>query len=118
MTHDAGRALRFYQLAAVWKNDTIHLSNIDEKLAHPAYQAIIAMGPDVLPLIFAELQREPDDWFAALRALSGANPVTVDSPRTLNETIAAWLKWAKEHGYSNGSLVEEGLPQSQLEHVH
>ena len=44
-------------MAAVWKNDTIHRSNIDEKHAHPAYQAIIAMGPDILPLIFAELQR-------------------------------------------------------------
>ncbi len=57
----------FYRLAAIWKTTTVHWSNITEKCSHPAYREIIALGPDVLPLIFDELEREPDDWFVALR---------------------------------------------------
>ena len=57
----------FYRLTAIWKTATVHLSNITEKCSHPAYERIIAMGTDVLPYIFEELDREPDDWFVALR---------------------------------------------------
>ena len=57
----------FHRLAAIWQMDTIHLSDVNEKCSHPAYQQIIALGPDVLPLIFAELETEPDHWFDARR---------------------------------------------------
>jgi hypothetical protein len=106
---------RFHQLTALWKNDTMHLSNITEKCSHPAYQEIIAMGPDVLPLIFDELERESDDWFAALRTLTGVDPVPSQSP--LKEKTIAWLEWAKQHGYPRGPITEEGLSESQLEHL-
>ena len=93
----------FYRLAAIWKTTTIHMSNITEKCSHPAYQQIIAMGPDVLPLIFEELDREPDDWFVALRALTGVNPVPMQSRANIRETVSAWREWAKQHGYLRGA---------------
>ncbi len=107
----------FYRLAAIWKITTVHWSNITEKCSHPAYQQIIALGPDVLPLIFDELEREPDDWFVAIRALTGVNPLPSQSRADLQETTNEWLEWAKHHGYYRGSIVEEGLSTSRLEHV-
>ncbi len=75
---------RFYRLAAVWKTETGHLSNLTERCDHAAYRSIVEMGPEVIPLILAELENEPDYWFAALRELTGENPV----PRGAGDTQA------------------------------
>ncbi len=113
-----GSMLReFYRLTAIWKTATVHLSNITEKCSHPAYERIIAMGTDVLPYIFEELDREPDDWFVALRALTGVNPVPSQSRGNLKGTIAAWFEWAKDHGYFSSDNAKEGFPESQPEHI-
>ncbi|MBI3407080.1 MAG: hypothetical protein HY040_01825 [Planctomycetes bacterium] len=66
---------RFEQLA--WKTDTLLLSSITEMAMHPAYQQIIGMGKEALPLLFAEFRREPDHWFWALQAITGLNPVPI-----------------------------------------
>jgi hypothetical protein len=50
---------------------------------HPAYQRIIEMGQPVMPLIFRELEREPDHWFWALQSITGENPVKLESEVTL-----------------------------------
>ena len=41
----------------------------------PAYQAIIALGSPVIPLLLQDLQREPAHWFEALKAITGEDPV-------------------------------------------
>jgi hypothetical protein len=92
----AAIAFEFYRLAAIWKVATFHISNISEKCSHPAYEQIMAIGPDALPFIFHELAREPDDWFVALRRLTGVNPVPLQSHGNLNETTKAWLNWAAD----------------------
>ena len=51
------------------------MSSITEMATHPAYQQIIGMCDAALPLIFAELRRNPDQWFWALKAITGADPV-------------------------------------------
>src|ERR1700682_2326124 len=45
----------FYALAEQWRNETSHLSMSSERAKHFAYQQIIGMGKEVLPLIFREL---------------------------------------------------------------
>ena len=77
---------RFYRLAAVWKTETGHLSNLTERCDHAAYRSIVEMGPEVIPLILAELENEPDYWFAALCELTGENPV----PRGCGEYSSKW----------------------------
>ena len=91
---------RFTALAAVWKEETMPLSSSSQMTAHPAYQAIIALGPDAIPLLSRELERRPDHWFAALRALTGANPVSSEQQGRVGEMVAAWLHWAKSQGYT------------------
>jgi len=66
---------------------------------HPAYQQIIGLGPPALPLILAELDRELDHWFWALKAISGEDPVPIESRGNMREMANAWLKWGREKGY-------------------
>jgi hypothetical protein len=66
---------------------------------HLAYQQIIGLGPATTPLILRELEREPDDWFWALAAITGENPIPPGAERKLAEMRAAWLQWGAEHGY-------------------
>ncbi len=109
----------FYKLTAIWKTMTIHISDVTEKCSHPAYQQIIHLGPAILPLIFDELEDEPDDWFVALCAITGINPVPMQSRGNLNETTLAWLTWAKDHGHrtDRGDSAEERFPAPRLEYV-
>ena len=51
---------RFHTLAEQWKKETAHQSNVAKRAMHPAYQQIIGMGPEVVPLLLRELEREPD----------------------------------------------------------
>jgi hypothetical protein len=90
---------RFQSLAQRWKKDTAHVSNIGKKALHPAYQEIIGMGKAAIPLLLTELRREPDDWFWALNAITGAQPVPPDSRGNLKEMTAAWLQWGSTQGF-------------------
>jgi hypothetical protein len=66
---------------------------------HPKYQSIIGMGPDVLPIIFRELQEKPGHWFWALQAITEEDPTRPEDAGDLQKMRAAWLGWAKERGY-------------------
>ena len=80
---------RFRTLVKRWKKDTEADSSILRMIRHPAYQEIIAMGPAVIPLLLRELEREPDHWFRALHALTGADPVPAASRGKLREMASA-----------------------------
>lgn len=90
---------RFHTLAERWKQETIHHSNIAKRALHPGYQEIIGMGKGVIPLVLVKLRREPDDWFWALHALTGADPVPATSRGKIHEMVEAWLQWGVEQGY-------------------
>jgi hypothetical protein len=75
------------------------LSVVSKIAIHPAYQRIIGMGQPVIPLIFRELEREPDHWFWALQSITGENPVSVDRQGNITQMAAAWLEWGKAHGH-------------------
>jgi hypothetical protein len=89
----------FEQLAATWRADTLYLSSTTEIATHPAYQRIIGLGPQVIPLILGELQKQPDHWFWALRALTGEDPVPPADAGRVPAMAAAWLKWGRENGW-------------------
>ena len=90
---------RFHTLAQQWKQETAHYSNIAKKALHPAYQEIIGMGKAAVPLLLAELRREPDDWFWALHAITGSNPVPAASAGDVRAMADAWLEWGAEKGF-------------------
>ena len=88
----------FNTLAAAWRAETAHLSSVIAKTAHPAYLRIIGMGQAVLPLILARLDSEPAYWFAALRSLTGQNPVRAEDAGRFNAMRDAWLAWGRGRG--------------------
>ena len=90
---------RFLELVTTWKRERGLHSSSARLAEHPAYQEIIAMGPEVVPLLLRELEREPDHWFRALHALTGADPVSPEHCGKTREMAAAWLRWGREHGY-------------------
>jgi hypothetical protein len=91
---------RFQQLAAEWRRDVGPLSSVSKIVQHPAYQAIIALGQDAVPLILRELERQPDHWFTALRALTGADPIAPEERGRMDRMAAAWVRWGREHGFA------------------
>ena len=90
---------RFDRLATKWKLETGHLSSMARKSRHESYRQIIEMGEIAIPMILADLKKQPTRWFHALHALTGSDPIPQSSRGITTEMTAAWLKWGKEHGY-------------------
>jgi hypothetical protein len=90
---------QFDALVEQWRADTSHVSQVERRVMHPAYQKIIAMGPRALPLILCELHERPDHWFWALRLLAPEDPVPADFRGTVTEAVQLWIDWGKEAGY-------------------
>ena len=88
-------AEEFARLADRWREETAHLSVMWQIAMHPAYQRIIGMGRDALPLIFARLRREPDPWFWALEFITGEDPVPRLEKGDSEAEARRWLDWAK-----------------------
>jgi hypothetical protein len=91
---------RFEQLADDWEGAVAYLSDSTRREAHPAYRAIIALGPAVIPLLLGDLERTHRHWFAALSELTGANPVTAEDAGRIRRMAEAWARWGQENGYS------------------
>jgi hypothetical protein len=89
---------RFHQLAGEWRAAVGPLSSASKIVQHPAYQEIIALGRDAVPFILQELEQKPDHWFAALRAMTGEDPVAPEDRGLMDRMASAWVRWGKEHG--------------------
>jgi hypothetical protein len=90
---------RFLRLAAEWKDQSRYLSNSAQMALLRPYQRIIGMGTPVVPLILEELEREPDQWFWALEAITEENPVPPEANGVVRLMAKAWVDWGREQGY-------------------
>jgi hypothetical protein len=91
----------FRQLVAAWKSETGHLSSMRKAVGHDSYLRIIGLAKDsfeyeIERLLLCELESEPDYWFAALRAITGEDPVKPNDD--FDDAVAAWLDWGKQKG--------------------
>jgi hypothetical protein len=94
-TPSSALAGRFHSLASEWQADTRFLAAPSAASEHPAYRAIVALGPAVVPLILADLAVAPEPWFAALRELTGADPVPPADRSRPRAAAAHWLAWGR-----------------------
>jgi len=67
--------MEFNRLADEWEGERPRGVDVADMVMHNAYQRIIGLGPRVVPLILARLEKKPDHWFWALHAITGAEPV-------------------------------------------
>ena len=64
---------------------------------HPAYQQIIGLGPAAVPLLLRELEREPDYWFWAIKAITGVDPVADADRGRMRAMSATWISWGRKN---------------------
>jgi hypothetical protein len=89
---------QFIQLANQWRRETKFLSSSDEKILHPAYQSIIAMGNRAVPLVLEELQSRRGHWFWALKFMTnGVDPLPAGA--NVETARQAWIAWGKQKGF-------------------
>jgi hypothetical protein len=81
-----------------WRKETQWFSSTTQIAMHPAYQAIIGMGPEALPMILEELRQSPDHWFWALKAISNEDPVIPGDRSSVKRMKNAWLQWGVAKG--------------------
>ncbi len=96
---EADPSIKFLMLKDKWKAETVLLSSITEIAMHPAYQQIIGMGLTAVPLILAEMEREPGHWFWALKSITGTDPTLPEDKGHMRRMTESWLRWGREHGY-------------------
>ncbi len=88
----------FERLASEWKQQSRYLSNTAQMAMLKPYRQIIGMGWPVVPLILEELQRQPDQWFWALEAITEENPVSQNIAGQLPPITQAWVEWGVRQG--------------------
>jgi hypothetical protein len=87
----------FEALAAQWRRDTQHLSQISKMVVHPCYLRIIGMGEPALPLLLEELRDRPAHWFVALQSIANTDPTPKGSSPAVARDL--WLAWGRTQGY-------------------
>lgn len=90
-------AERFGELRDVWKSQHQLTSSTTAMSMAVEYQEIIGLGPDVIPILLAELRDNPDRWFWALSALTGENPVSQEDRGNFEAMRTAWLEWGRRN---------------------
>ena len=89
----------FDALAAKWQADTEFVSSPVTIAEHPAYQEIIGMGPEAIPMILRNLQETQAQWFWALRSIAGESPVKPEHRGDVDAMTADWLDWGRRRRY-------------------
>jgi hypothetical protein len=86
----------FENLADEWEEETAFESVVTRKAMHPAYQRIIGIGDEAVPLILRRLRRAPHQWFWALTAITGEDPA--QGTTSADDAADAWLDWGRARG--------------------
>jgi hypothetical protein len=92
-------AKQFARLYAEWHADVGAQSSITQRTLHPAYLQIIGLGKPVVSSLLADIQAGHFHWFAALRAVTGENPVAVTDRGDKAAMARAWLDWGRRNGH-------------------
>lgn len=91
----------FDALVAQWRPRARRVSVPETVAMLPAYQQMIGLGRDAIPLILGRLATDPSShWFWALEAIAREDPT--DSQSTVQEAVDAWLRWGRAKGYVSG----------------
>lgn len=98
-THRASVEATFKTLVQEWKARRSHSSCVEDISIDMAYQQIIGLGPDAIPLLLAELERNPDHWFWALFAITRQDPVPEEDRGKIKKMAEAWIGWGRQQGH-------------------
>jgi hypothetical protein len=111
--------IEFDELYGQWQASRKKISSIAGDITrNPFYFRIVGMGRRALPFIFSRLENEtkagqPDHWFPALQAITGADPVPFEDRGKIKKMAHAWLEWATREGYLYAQSMGERISQSR-----
>ena len=88
---------RFDTLTQEWEREAFHVASPTQAAMHPAYQRIIGLGLQAVPLLLDSLRSTKRSWFWALAAITHENPA--QGLESASEATSAWLAWGQEQGY-------------------
>ncbi len=91
--------IQLEELAKQWENEVEGYSSTAQISDHPAYQEIISMGTQVVPLLLKKLKNNPIFWFSALNEITGINPIKPEQRGKIKQMTEAWLEWGINQGY-------------------
>lgn len=83
--------VRFNELAAQWKERTRYVSILTPLFEEPLYQSVIALGPEAIPYLIADMKTHHTHWMHALSAIVGRDVGA--NCRTVPEAVEAWSAW-------------------------
>lgn len=72
------------------------LSNPDARAAHPTHQAVVALGPAVVPLLLRDVERRHNHWFMALTAITKENPIRPEHAGFIPKMVEDWSAWGEQ----------------------
>ena len=90
---------KFSTLAEQWEREVEGMSSTARMSQHPAYQEIIQMGTQIVPLLLQQLTQNPLYWLLALEEITGENPIKPEQRGRVKQMAEAWFEWGKEQGY-------------------
>lgn len=93
---------KFERLVKHWHVQRGVSSSVTQGALCPAYQSIIGMGSPAVPLLLRRLKSErddPDQWFWALNAITGCQPVPEEDLGNFVKMACHWLNWGRQNGY-------------------
>ncbi len=90
--------IKFLMLTQKWYEETRLFSFAKDRENSESYQAILAMGKDILPFILKEIQKNGNLWFSALRVISGENPMLPEHKGNVEKIKQDWLQWGQKKG--------------------
>ena len=91
--------MEFLHLSAKWERETMGYALRSRAAQHPAHQQIIDMGECVIPWMLWDFSDGKGEWFAALRRLTGANPIAEADLGYVARMRVAWLEWGRQAGW-------------------
>ena len=87
----------FERLADEWLEQRPKGVDVAQMTRHPAYQAIINLGPDAVPWLLARLAQRPDHWFHALNQITNTQPVQPQHQGVIGAMAQDWIAWGKQN---------------------
>ena len=92
-TVSADLQTQFDELVAEWTKGTVYFSLKHRAVSHPAYRALLDLGPSIIPMVVEKLRTSPGRLFYLLNDLTGENPVPPASSGKVAEIAACWVRW-------------------------
>ena len=88
----------FVELANNWDEETMYISSCSVINSCPSYLRIISYGTQALPFIFEDLKtRRHRHWFAALKAITGIDPIPTGMWGKIAGMTEVWIEWLDQN---------------------